>query len=90
MSQKPKGLQLDLPGAPLVPHDIPGLAGHYRSDVPTPVGEGELVSVEEAQQAVKDGLPVKLVDIPEGDVSKVRKQAAADRAAASNNPRKGG
>lgn len=58
------GLRLTLPGAPNTPHTLSGLPGHYRPDIPTPVGGDGEITLELAQQFADDeGAPVELVEI---------------------------
>lgn len=61
-----KGLRFTLPGAPDVPHFVPGVQGMYSPTQPTPVGgDGEL-TVEEAQALHDDvSVPLELVDVPD-------------------------
>ena len=78
---KRQGLRLNLPGAPLTAHTVPGVPGFYRSDVPTPVGgDGEL-SLDAAKELDKDaGVPLELVDVK--NVKEAEKQVADDLQAA--------
>lgn len=63
-----KGLRLTLPGAPDVPHFVPGVQGMYSPSTPTPVGgDGEL-SLDEAKRLDADAsVPLELVDVPDPD-----------------------
>lgn len=63
-----KGLRLTLPGAPDVPHFVPGVQGMYSPSTPTPVGgDGEL-SLDEAKRLDADkSVPLELVDVTDPD-----------------------
>jgi hypothetical protein len=74
-------LRLTLPGAPMTPHHMPGLAGLYRPDVPTPVGgAGELPLEAAVRASMNPSLHVELVDCKNPE--RAREQNAADRTAA--------
>jgi hypothetical protein len=73
------GLVLDLGGAPDVPHSV-GDYGMFRPDVPTPCGGPGEPSVELALRVDADeGCPLKIVQIPDQEVPRLREQAEADR-----------
>ena len=77
------GLQLDLGGAPNVPHQVPGVPGLYRPDVPTLVGgDGELPLDVARALADDPGTHLRLVTVAQGDVEGVRAAAEADLEAA--------
>lgn len=77
------GLKLTLPGAAESPHNIPGIPGHYRSDIPTPVGEAGELSLEAAKAAAKDeSIYLELVEIPAEQVEECEKYAGAVNKAA--------
>lgn len=69
--QGAKGLRLTLPGAPDVPHFVPGVRGMYSPTTPTPVGgDGEL-TVDEAQRLHDDPVvPLELVDVKDPDAAR--------------------
>lgn len=77
MSSKTRyGLVLDLPGAPETPHVIPGVAGYYRPNIPTPVGgDGEL-TLDAAKELDKGSEHLRLVEIAPKDVEAAEKVAA--------------
>lgn len=89
MAGKRYGLLLKLEGAPATPHVIAGLPGHYRPDVPAPVGEeGDALSLDQAKEAVKSRKDVlELVAIADTDVTveQAEAQARRDRDAARRN-----
>lgn len=78
---KNPALRLTLPGAPRTPHHMPGLAGLYRPDVPTPVGgDGELPLDAAVRASMNPALHVELVDCKNPD--RAREQNRADVQAA--------
>lgn len=82
---KTYGLRLTLPGAPSTPHTIPGLQGLYRPDVPTPVGDGTLVTLEQARAVAADpSTHVELVEIAKRDEQAAVEAATAAVAEATN------
>lgn len=75
-AKKRYGLRLTLPGAPNTPHVVGDLPGHYRPDVPTPVGGPGEVSVEAARQLAEPaGVPLELVEIKTGEVAEAEELA---------------
>lgn len=79
---KAPAVVLTLGGAPPVAHTILGLYGTFRPDRPTPVGGPGELTLQQAKDADADeGCPLELVQIPESEVPKLRKQAEQDRRA---------
>lgn len=74
-SQKRKALILDLGGAPATPHFIPGVPGHFRPHVPTPVGEEGEISLEDAKRFAKERDTLKLIDISAAEAKKAKQFA---------------
>jgi hypothetical protein len=74
---KRQGLRLNLPGAPLSPHAVPGVPGFFWPDVPTPVGgEGEL-DLKTARELSDDkGTHLELVEIAPSKVKEAEELAA--------------
>ena len=85
MASKTKGLVLSLGNAPDTPHWVVDAAtgaplpGLYRKSQATPVGgPGDPLTLEQAREQDRDkGSPLKLVDIPERDVERLREEHAA-------------
>lgn len=77
-----QGLILDLGGAPSTPHVIPGVPGLWHPDRPTPVGgPGELPPEEARRLDADPGTHLRLVDIPDGDLARLRDAAQEDAVA---------
>jgi hypothetical protein len=86
---KPMGLRLTLGGAPDTPHTVAGLPGLYRPGAPTPVGGPGEATLEQAQAAHDAaGVPVELVEIPSGDLDRLRGEQTEQRQAARSAARK--
>lgn len=83
MADKRYGLFLDLPGAPATAHTVPGLAGYYWPDRPTPVGgDGEL-PLDVARAAAKDdGVPLRIDEITPAQAKTANAEIRAFRAEA--------
>lgn len=63
-----KGLRFTLPGAPDVPHFVPGVRGMYSPSSPTPVGGPGELTVDVAQRLHDDpSVPLELVDVTDID-----------------------
>lgn len=78
---KNPALRLTLPGAPLTPHHVPGVAGLYRSDIPTPVGgDGELPLEAAVRASINPSLHLELVECK--DPERAREINRADTKAA--------
>ena len=67
-SKKRFGLRLTLPGAPRTPHVVAGIPGHYRPDIPTPVGGKGEVDLGLARKVAASTAPVELIEISDGEL----------------------
>jgi hypothetical protein len=73
-SKKRYGLVLTLGGAPATPHVIAGVPGHFRPNVPTPVGEEGEIPLEDAKAFAKEH-DLALVEITDAKAKKAKKLA---------------
>lgn len=77
-SSKRWGLRLTLGGASNTPHNVPGLPGFFRPDIPTPVGEEGEIPLDQAREAAKGNSPaVELVELSESKAKEAEALAEA-------------
>jgi hypothetical protein len=71
-----KGLVLELGGAPVTPHWLPGVPGLFVPGVPTVVGgPGEVTDQHAAELDTDPAVPLRLVEVADGEVAGLREQA---------------
>lgn len=80
-------LILTLGGAPASPHSVTGAPGMYRPDRATPVGGPGEATLSQAQAFHDDpGVPLKLIRVPDNDITALRLAAENDRRAEAGLP----
>jgi hypothetical protein len=56
-------LELDLPGAPATPHEIPGYEGTFEPGLPRPLDELGITLADAKRLDKHEGVPLRLVQI---------------------------